>query len=232
MKNVPLNALERRSLAALSSVLGLRMLGLFLILPVFALYADRLEGANAMLVGIALGAYGVTQALLQVPFGILSDRFGRKPLLTAGLLLFALGSVVAAQATTIESVIFGRALQGAGAISAVALALLADLTREEQRTKAMALAGMSIGASFLAALILGPLLAESVGLQGLFWVSGFLAVAALPVVWWLIPAARVLANGSDQQPVRGQLQAVLIFCAFGHVSNVAEIGVVAFPTTV
>ncbi|MDP7218691.1 MAG: MFS transporter [Arenicellales bacterium] len=210
MKNVPLNALERRSLAALSSVLGLRMLGLFLILPVFALYADRLEGANAMLVGIALGAYGVTQALLQVPFGILSDRFGRKPLLTAGLLLFALGSVVAAQATTIESVIFGRALQGAGAISAVALALLADLTREEQRTKAMALAGMSIGASFLAALILGPLLAESVGLQGLFWVSGFLAVAALPVVWWLIPAARVLANGSDQQPVRGQLQAVLL----------------------
>ena len=210
MKNVPLNALERRSLAALSSVLGLRMLGLFLILPVFALYADRLEGANAMLVGIALGAYGVTQALLQVPFGILSDRFGRKPLLTAGLLLFALGSVVAAQATTIESVIFGRALQGAGAISAVALALLADLTREEQRTKAMALAGMSIGASFLAALILGPLLAESVGLQGLFWVSGFLAVAALPVVWWLIPAARVLANGCDQQPVRGQLQAVLL----------------------
>ncbi|SVD68741.1 uncharacterized protein METZ01_LOCUS421595, partial [marine metagenome] len=101
VKNVPLNALERRSLAALSSVLGLRMLGLFLILPVFALYADRLEGANAMLVGIALGAYGVTQALLQVPFGILSDRFGRKPLLTAGLLLFALGSMVAAQASTI-----------------------------------------------------------------------------------------------------------------------------------
>ena len=125
MKNVPLNALERRSLAALSSVLGLRMFGLFLILPVFALYADGLSGSNAMLVGLALGAYGVTQALLQVPFGMLSDRFGRKPLLTAGLLLFVLGSVVAAKAATIEGVIFGRALQGAGAISAVALALLA-----------------------------------------------------------------------------------------------------------
>ena len=136
------------------------MFGLFLILPVFALYADGLAGSNAMLVGVALGAYGLTQALLQVPFGMLSDRFGRKPLLTAGLLLFVLGSVVAAKAATIEGVIFGRALQGAGAISAVALALLADLTRVEQRTKAMALAGMSIGASFLAALILGPLLAE------------------------------------------------------------------------
>ena len=137
----PMNSIERRAVAALSSVLGLRMFGLFLILPVLALYAGEIDGATPAMIGVALGAYGLTQALFQVPFGLLSDRFGRKPLLVAGLLLFALGSVIAARANSIEVVILGRALQGSGAIASVVLALHADLTREEHRSKAVALVG-------------------------------------------------------------------------------------------
>ena len=133
-----MNALERRSLVALSSLMGFRMFGLFLILPVFVLYAPRLEGATPLTVGIALGAYGLTQAVLQVPFGMLSDRYGRKRMLSWGLLIFLFGSVVAALSSSIEGIILGRAIQGAGAISAVVLATLSDLTREQTRTKAMA----------------------------------------------------------------------------------------------
>ena len=136
------------------------MFGLFLILPVFVLYAPRLEGATPLTVGIALGAYGLTQAVLQVPFGMLSDRYGRKRMLSIGLLLFVFGSVVAALSSSIEGIILGRAIQGAGAISAVVLATLSDLTREQTRTKAMAMGGVSIGFSFLLALMLGPLLGQ------------------------------------------------------------------------
>ena len=150
------------------------MFGLFLILPVLALYAGEIDGATPAMVGLALGAYGLTQALFQVPFGLLSDRFGRKPLLVAGLLLFTLGSVIAARANSIEVVILGRALQGSGAIASVVLALLADLTREEQRTKAVALVGSSIGFSFLLALMLGPILDTVIGLSGIFWSMGLL----------------------------------------------------------
>ncbi|MEE3282473.1 MAG: MFS transporter, partial [Pseudomonadota bacterium] len=155
-----MNALERRSVVALSSLMGLRMFGLFLILPVFVLYAPLLEGATPLTVGIALGAYGLTQAVLQVPFGMLSDRYGRKRMLSLGLLLFLFGSVVAALSSSIEGIILGRAIQGAGAISAVVLATLSDLTREQTRTKAMAVVGVSIGFSFLLALMLGPLLGQ------------------------------------------------------------------------
>ena len=130
-----MNSVERRAIAALSSVLGLRMFGLFLILPVLALYAGEIDGATPAMVGVALGIYGLTQALFQVPFGFLSDRFGRKPLLVAGLLLFTLGSVIAARANSIEVVILGRALQGSGAIASVVLAPLADLTRENSEPK-------------------------------------------------------------------------------------------------
>ncbi|HIA40883.1 MAG TPA: MFS transporter, partial [Gammaproteobacteria bacterium] len=150
-----MNALERRSVVALSSLMGLRMFGLFLILPVFVLYAPGLEGATPLTVGIALGAYGLTQAVLQVPFGMLSDRYGRKRMLSIGLLLFVFGSVVAALSSSIEGIILGRAIQGTGAISAVVLATLSDLTREQTRTKAMAVVGVSIGFSFLLALMLG-----------------------------------------------------------------------------
>ena len=146
------------------------MFGLFLILPVFVLYAPLLEGATPLTVGIALGAYGLTQAVLQVPFGMLSDRYGRKRMLSLGLLLFLFGSVVAALSSSIEGIILGRAIQGAGAISAVVLATLSDLTREQTRTKAMAVVGVSIGFSFLLALMLGPLLGQWQGLSGQFWI--------------------------------------------------------------
>ena len=144
------------------------MLGLFLILPVLAIYAEQLDYASPMLMGVALGVYGITQALFQIPFGILSDHFGRKPMIILGLSIFLLGSLVAAYSTSIQGVIIGRALQGTGAIAAVVLALVSDLTRENQRTKAMAIIGMTIGASFLLALIFAPILEFFIGVKGLF----------------------------------------------------------------
>ena len=205
----PMNAVERRAVAALSSVLGLRMFGLFLILPVLALYAGEIDGATPAMIGVALGAYGLTQALFQVPFGLLSDRFGRKPLLVAGLLLFALGSVIAARANSIEVVILGRALQGSGAIASVVLALLADLTREEQRTKGVGLVGASIGFSFLLALMLGPILDAVIGLSGIFWSTGVLALMAVPVVVWFVPSVERLPRGTGVQPAWGQVRMIL-----------------------
>jgi len=181
-----LNRLERRSITALASVYGLRMFGLFLILPVLAIYAEQLN-ASPMLMGIALGIYGITQALFQIPFGILSDRFGRKPVILLGLSIFAFGSLVAAFSTTIEGVILGRALQGAGAIAAAVLALTSDLTRENQRTKAMAMIGMTIGFAFLLALIASPWLESFIGVQGLFIMTAVLAVVSMGVVVKVVP---------------------------------------------
>jgi MFS family permease len=182
-----LNTLERRSISALASVYGLRMFGLFLILPVLALYAEELEGATPMLMGIALGVYGITQALFQIPFGILSDKFGRKPIIVLGLSIFVLGSLVAALSSTIGGVIFGRALQGAGAIAAVVLALTSDLTRENQRTKAMAMIGMTIGFAFVLALVAAPFLEFFVGVNGLFVITAILGIASIFVVLKVVP---------------------------------------------
>lgn len=182
-----MNSLERRSVAALGGVLSLRMFGLFMVLPMMALYAAGLDGATPLRVGLALGVYGLTQAIFQIPFGILSDRLGRKPLIIAGLGLFLLGSVVAALSDEIVGVIIGRALQGSGAIAAVILALVADLTRDQQRTKAMALMGMSIGASFLFALMAGPVLDQWFGMDGLFWMTAVLAFFASGLVIWVVP---------------------------------------------
>jgi len=182
-----LNPLEKRSIAALASVYGLRMFGLFLILPVLAIYSEDLDGASPMLMGIALGVYGITQAIFQIPFGILSDKFGRKPVILAGLIIFIVGSLVAAFATSITGVIVGRALQGAGAIAAVVLALTSDLTRENQRTKAMAFIGMSIGMSFLLALIFSPLLEFVMGVKGMFVLTALLAVAAMVLIVKVVP---------------------------------------------
>ncbi|MBT3196581.1 MAG: MFS transporter, partial [Gammaproteobacteria bacterium] len=170
---------ERRAASSLAGIFSLRMLGLFMLLPVLSLYAESFEQATPMLMGIALGIYGLTQALFQIPFGMLSDRWGRKRVIALGLVIFALGSVVAALATTIEWIIIGRAIQGAGAIAAAAMALLADLTREEFRTRAMAVFGMSIGFSFMAAIILGPILNGWIGVSGIFWVTALLALLGL-----------------------------------------------------
>ena len=179
---------ERRAGVALASVFGLRMLGMFLILPVFSVYARALPGGdNLMLVGIALGAYGLTQALFQIPFGMASDRFGRKPVIVAGLLIFALGSAVAALATDIHWIIGGRVLQGAGAISAAITALAADLTREQQRTKVMAMIGSSIGLVFACSLVAAPVLYAAIGMHGIFWMTGVLALAAIAMVVYVVP---------------------------------------------
>lgn len=191
-----MSGLERRAVAVLASVYALRIFGLFLILPVFALYATGLSGHSPALIGLAMGIYGLTQAALQIPFGVLSDRFGRKPLILIGLIVFAVGSVVAARADTMLGVTLGRALQGAGAIPAVVMALLADLTRDEQRTKAMAFIGGIIGAAFVASIVISPVLSGWVGVPGIFWLTAGLAVVAMPVVWFGVPTPLVAAERS------------------------------------
>jgi len=185
---VHMNAGERRATASLASIYGLRLLGMFVILPVFALYAETLEGgASHTMIGIALGAYGLTQAILQVPFGWASDRWGRKPVIYAGLAIFAIGSFVAAAANTIEWVIVGRCVQGAGAISAAVIALTADLTRDAVRTRAMAIIGITIAVTFALSLIAGPLLKAAIGVPGIFALTGILALGAMAVVRYAVP---------------------------------------------
>jgi MFS family permease len=179
---------ELRASLGLAGIFGLRMLGMFVILPVFALYARDLPGgSNQTMVGAALGAYGLSQALLQVPFGWLSDRWGRKPAIYLGLLVFALGSLVAGLAQDIYWVIAGRAVQGAGAISAAVIALTADLTSEENRTKAMAIIGMTIGATFAISMVIAPVLEGAIGVPGIFLLTGALAIAAVLVVRFIVP---------------------------------------------
>ena len=200
---------ERRAVSALAGIFGLRMFGLFLILPVASLYAGTLAGHTPLLIGLVLGAYGFTQALLQIPLGILSDRLGRKPVIVAGLLVFAVGSVVAALADHIVGVIVGRALQGAGAIAAAVLALTADLTREEQRTKAMGMIGVTLGLAFMLALIIGPILAGTVGVPAMFWFTGALAIAAIAVLWWGVPDPARAAPHRDVLTAPAQIDGVL-----------------------
>jgi len=199
----PMSALERRSVGVLAGIYALRMAGLFLIFPVFALYAEGLSGQTPALIGLALGAYGLTQAILQIPYGIASDRFGRKPLILLGLLIFAAGSAVAAMSTSIWGVILGRALQGAGAIAAAVMALVADLTREEQRNKAMAIIGVSIGAAMMLSLVLGPVLAGLISVRGIFWLTAGLSLVAAVVLLTGVPkpvrSARAASVGRLQQ---------------------------------
>ncbi len=202
-----MNALEKRSTFALSSIFALRMLGLFMIVPVFAVAGQSYQGATPQLIGLAVGVYGLTQAILQIPFSLIADRYSRKPLIIIGLLLFALGGAVAAMADSIYGVIIGRAIAGAGAVSAVVMALLADVTREEQRTKAMAMMGMSIGFSFVIAFSVGPWLTGLVGISGLFWVTTIMGLLALTMLLLVPKVSRHHRN--FQQGYLLQLKQVL-----------------------
>lgn len=199
---------ERQATSALASIFAMRMLGLFMIMPVFALYGRGLTGATPALIGLAIGVYGLAQAVLQIPIGLLADHMDRKRLIFQGLVLFAIGGAVAAMSTSIWGVICGRAIQGAGAISAVVMALLADLTREENRTRAMAAIGMSIGLSFAVAFVLGPLLAAHFGLSGLFWATSLLAVAGMGLLL-TVPRPTVIIRQSDESYWR-QFRRILV----------------------
>jgi len=202
-----MNALERRSTFALSSIFALRMLGLFMIIPVFSVAGQSYQYATPALIGLAVGVYGLTQAILQIPFSLIADRYSRKPLVVIGLLLFALGGAIAAMSETIYGVIIGRAIAGGGAVSAVVMALLADVTREEQRTKAMATMGMSIGLSFVVAFSLGPWLTSQVGISGLFWVTTIMGLAAISMLLLVPKVTRHHRN--YQQGYVHQLKEVL-----------------------
>jgi predicted MFS family arabinose efflux permease len=201
---------ELRSTISLASIYGLRMLGMFLILPIFSVYAETLKGgSNHTLIGLALGAYGLTQVLLQLPFGIASDKYGRKKVIYIGLVLFIIGSMVAALATDIYMVIIGRAIQGAGAISAVLTALVADLTREEHRTKAMAMIGGTIGITFALSLVAGPLLNQWIGVSGIFWMTAVLSALAILVIKYYVPDPVLSQFHSDAQAAPEKMKSVL-----------------------
>jgi MFS family permease len=205
-----MSPLEVRASLSLASIYGLRMLGMFLILPIFSIYAETLPGGEShLLIGLALGAYGLTQAMFQLPFGMASDRFGRKRMIYIGLVLFVIGSLVAAFADNLHTIIIGRAIQGAGAVSAVVTALVADLTREEHRTKAMAMIGGTIGVTFAMSLILGPALNQWIGIPGIFLLTGILAALAILDVKYLVPNPVVSRFHSDAEASPSKLKDVL-----------------------
>ena len=194
-----MSSTEIRVATVLAGVFSTRMLGLFMVVPVFSVYAQGLHGYTSALAGWAIGIYGLTQSLLQIPLGRLSDRIGRRPVILGGLVMFAIGSVVAAMSESIEGVILGRAMQGMGAIASAMMALAADLTREEHRLKVMAVIGGSIGASFTLAIILGPLLAGIAGLKGIFWVTAVLATGAMALIWFYIPKVQIARFHRDTE---------------------------------
>ncbi|MGB1868578.1 MAG: MFS transporter [Porticoccaceae bacterium] len=189
--------IERRATASLASLYGFRMLGLFMVLPVLALYMDDYGDASPLMLGLTLGAYGLTQALLQIPLGLLSDRIGRWPVIIGGLLLFVVGSIFAATAETMVELIVGRAMQGMGAIASTLMAMVTDLTSEENRTKAMAAIGGSIGLSFVLAMIVGPVIADYAGLSGIFWLTAVLGALGIMVFVTQVPRATVVQRNRE-----------------------------------
>jgi MFS family permease len=205
-----LNHIEKKAAFSLASIFGVRMLGLFMILPVFAIYGVQLTGYSPIWLGLAIGAYGLTQALLQIPMGILSDKFGRKPVILAGLLIFFLGSVIAATSDSIYGVVLGRAIQGMGAIASTILALAADLSREEQRPKVMATIGMFIGLSFTIAMVLGPIIADSFGLSGLFWFIALLTLVAMALMQFMVPSSVNKAPRGDNVALPAQISRFIL----------------------
>ncbi len=206
MSTTGLNTIEKKAAFSLAAVFGLRMLGLFMILPIFAIYGTQLTGYSPIWLGLAIGAYGLTQAMLQIPMGILSDKYGRKPIILIGLVIFCLGSIVAAMSETIYGVVLGRAIQGMGAIASAVLALAADLSREEQRPKVMATIGMFIGLSFTLAMVFGPIVAEAFGLSGLFWFTALLTLLAMLMIQFMVPQSVHKAPRGDNIALPKQLK--------------------------
>jgi MFS family permease len=200
---------EFRAASSLAAVFSVRLLGLFMIYPVFATYARDLSGATPYKIGLALGIYGLSQGLLQIPFGMLSDRFGRKIMINLGLLIFALGSAVAAVSTSLNGVIIGRFLQGVGAAGSVILALVADLTSEQHRTKAMAMVGVTIGLSFMVAIVAGPMIASFAGVPGIFWLMVVLGFLGIAIIQFVVPDPRELHVHRDAETVPAMLASVL-----------------------
>ncbi|MBT4196710.1 MAG: MFS transporter [Gammaproteobacteria bacterium] len=200
---------EKQAAVSLALVYAFRMIGLFMILPVFSLYASDYAGATPILIGLAIGIYGLTQGLFQLPFGFLSDRVGRKKMIILGLLLFVAGSMVAAMADSIHQIIFGRALQGMGAIAAVVMALAADLSREEVRMRVMASIGMSIGMAFMLSMILGPIFAANFGISGIFWITSMLALLSIFIILFITPTPEKQSFHRDTQLSIGDISKVL-----------------------
>jgi len=205
----PMTASEKRATWSLASIYALRMLGLFLIMPVLSLFAEQLEGSTPALIGLSIGIYGISQSILQIPFGLMSDRFGRKKIIISGLIIFLIGSVVAALSTTIYGVLLGRAIQGSGAIAAPIMALVADLTQEVHRTKAMALIGLSIGVSFGVAITAGPIIGGLIGVHGIFWLIAGLSFIAIFVVRFLVPDPQKSKMHRDAELVPSQFFNIL-----------------------
>lgn len=204
-----MNSVEKRAIAGVGGIFALRMIGLFMIVPVFSVYGDNYAHATPFLIGLAVGIYGLGQAVFQIPMSLAADKFPRKPIIMLGLVLFALGGIIAANATDIYEVIIGRALAGSGAVSAVLMALLADVTREEMRTKAMATMGLTIASSIMLAFAFGPLLVGSLGISGLFWLTAGFAILAMLLLLIVPSPLRVLRHNLDNKSISQQLATVL-----------------------
>ena len=204
-----MNSVEKRAILGVGGIFALRMIGLFMIVPVFSVYGDNYAHATPFLIGLAVGIYGLGQAIFQIPMSLAADKFPRKPIIFLGLILFALGGIIAANATDIYEVIIGRALAGSGAVSAVLMALLADVTREEMRTKAMATMGLTIATSIMLAFAFGPLLVGSLGISGLFWLTAGFAVLAMLLLLFVPTPLRVLKHNLDNKSIGQQLAEVL-----------------------
>ncbi|MGP9557982.1 MFS transporter [Psychrobacter sp. AOP7-A1-24] len=204
-----MNSVEKRAILGVGGIFALRMIGLFMIVPVFSVYGENYAHATPFLIGLAVGIYGLGQAIFQIPMSLAADKFPRKPIIFLGLILFAVGGMIAANATDIYEVIIGRALAGSGAVSAVLMALLADVTREEMRTKAMATMGLTIATSIMLAFAFGPLLVGSLGISGLFWLTSGFAVLAMLLLVVIPTPMRVLKHNLDNKTIGQQLATVL-----------------------